>query len=221
MSPLSSSPGRSATTAPGDRDAPDRPTLPDDPWGTAVAVHRPHVPVTAVRGPLVRDGVLFHIDVRHRHLAAVTEGRIRVVLPSVPADAVLCAVGDELRIARPVPGGFAGVGFHVREGLSTCPVPRSFPPALRPALQAAAAAAAAGGAESAGVAGEYTQIRTEAGGLSLELSLPSATADALIRAQGTVWPVRRLVPAPAGDEGCSLIERLPGFVGLVAGAASW
>lgn len=212
VSRLSSGPGRPALPMPQDR------MTPRVPADAAVAVHRLRVPAAAVRGPLVRDGVLFHIDVRHQHLAAVVEGRTRVVLPSVPADAVLCAVGDELRIAYPVPGGFGGVGFHVREGLSTCPVPRSFPPVLWAPLQAAAAPVGV----PAGAVREHTQIRMETGGLALELSLPAAPADSgpLLRPgdRGAIWPVRRILLEPAGEGGCLVTERLPG---LVSGAAPW
>lgn len=207
VSRLSSGPGRPAPPGPRDRPTPGA-------CADAVAVHQLRVPPAAVRGPLVRDGVLFHIDVRHQHLAAVVEGRTRVVLPSVPADAVLCAIGDELRIAYPVPGGFGGVGFHVREGLSTCPVPRSFPPVLWAPLRAAAA--------PAGVVREHTQIRMETGGPALELSLPAAPPDGgpLLRPgdRGAVWPVRRILLEPAGEDGCLVTERPPG---LVFGAAPW
>lgn len=155
--------------------------------GDAPTVHRLGVPAAAVRGPLVRDGFLFHIDVRHGHVAAVVDGRSRVVMPSVPPDAVLCAVGDDLGVVHPVPGGFGGVLFHVRDGIPTCPVPLALPPSLRELVRAAAPTGA--------VEREHRQIRVESARLRVELSVPAAAGADGHRSPG---PRRGASSGPSG-----------------------
>ncbi|MFH9725968.1 hypothetical protein ACH4M4_23845 [Streptomyces sp. NPDC017254] len=180
-----------------------------------MTVHRLGVPAAAVRGPLVREGVLFHIDVRHGHVAAVAGGRTRVVMPSVPPDAVLCAVGEDLGVAHPVPGGFGGVVFRVRDGIPTCPAPLVLPPGLRELAHLAS--------PSGAVEREHRQIRFESARFRAELSVP-ATAGAVGRrllrpgAPGVVWPVRTLVLEPAGEGRCLITEHITGFT---SGTGPW
>ncbi|MER5769757.1 hypothetical protein [Streptomyces sp. NPDC001985] len=132
------------------------------PGRTAVEYLLP-VSGTAVRSPLVSGDTLYYVNAAHGHLTEERAGSRRVLLPSVPADAVVCALGPTLYVT--VPEGGWGIGFTVRHGVASCPVGR-----VEGGLVRALARLAAFGDPSGH--GRFAQLEVESAAMRLRLSLP-------------------------------------------------